>query len=357
MSMSPPLISIIIATFNSEKTLPMALASIKKQIFPQEKLEVLVLDGGSTDKTLMIASRFNCRIIENPRTEPIYGKFLGYLSARGRHVMYLDSDEELENRESLEKKMNVFSFDKKIKVVIGSGYKSPRNYPFINHYINEFGDPFTFFTYNLSKDTRFFIKTMKKRYPVAYENRDFVSFNFAGINNLPLIELAAGGSMFDTRFLKINFPKTLEKFELLPHYFYLICKKAPYLAMIKNDALVHYSADTIKKYLIKILWRIKNNIYHVKTMGQSGFLGREKYQPAPFRIKKFLFLPYSYSIVLPLADCLYLSFSRKDFRYFAHFPLCLYTATQILFHFLLKTVGFKPELRSYDESKVVKKFP
>ena len=36
-----PLISIIIATFNSERTLSMTLESIKKQDYPQKKIEVL----------------------------------------------------------------------------------------------------------------------------------------------------------------------------------------------------------------------------------------------------------------------------------------------------------------------------
>lgn len=355
MSKSSVRLSIIIATFNSENTLTKVLESIALQALPRKDYEIIIVDGGSKDDTLKIAKGFGCKVISNPRTEPVYGKFLGYKNAKGRYIMFLDSDEVIENKQSLEKRLSTFAADKRIKAVVGSGYKSPRGYPFVNQYINEYGDPFTFFIYRLSKDSRFFLKTMRKRYRVFSENKEFVVFNLSRSKTFPIVELAAGGSVFDGQFLKKGFPETLKKTELLPHYFYLVYEKFPYLAISKNDALIHYSADTFRKLLVKILWRIKNNIYHIKTMGQSGFAGREKYQPSSLRIKKYLFIPYSYSIFFPLVDSLSLSLIRKDFRYFVHFLLCVYTATLIIFHYALKTLGVKPKLRSYDESKVIKK--
>ena len=51
--MGAPFISIIIPTFNSGQVLDKALSSIAKQTF--RDLEVLIVDGLSTDNTLKIA--------------------------------------------------------------------------------------------------------------------------------------------------------------------------------------------------------------------------------------------------------------------------------------------------------------
>lgn len=53
--------SVIIRTGNDQRYLPRLLNQLKKQ--SDYILEVLIVDSGSTDKTLIIAKEFNCRII------------------------------------------------------------------------------------------------------------------------------------------------------------------------------------------------------------------------------------------------------------------------------------------------------
>ena len=115
---------------------------------------------------------------------------------------------------------------------------------------------------------------------------------------------------------------------------------------MKNDSVIHYSAATIKSYLKKIRARVKNNIYGT-NMGLGGFVGREKYYDKWYKIKKFLFVPYCLSIVLPLIDSLHLYFTRKKLIYFIHPFLCLYTFLLIVFYYVLKLVGFRPKFTGY----------
>ncbi len=348
-----PRLTIVIATFQSGKILPKVLESVRKQTLPADQLEVLIVDGGSTDNTRELAKKYHCRWIDNPRTEPVYAKFLGYHEAKGQYLLYLDHDEVIENKLSLEKKLKVFDDQPQVKAVIGSGYKNPKGCAFINNFINEFGDPFSFFIYRLSKDDRFFFQEMKKRYPCVRENKDYAVFDFQKVSVLPIIELCAAGSIVDAHYMKKNFPETLSKPELIPHFFYLLQFRSSQLGMTKNDALLHYSSDTLKKYFNKIKWRVKNNIYHTKDMGMSGFGGREKFLPFSMKLKKFLFLPYAYSLILPTLDAVYLVVTRKDMRYFVHVPLIIYTANLIVYHLALKVCGVTLQLKSYDESKVV----
>ena len=353
MSSEKILISIIIATFNSEKTLSMVLESIKSQTFPKKNLELLILDGGSKDKTLSITKNYKCRVINNPKTEPVYAKFLGYLKAKGRYIVYLDHDEVIENPQSLELKYSIFLKEKNVKAVIGSGYKNPVGYPIINNYINEFGDPFSAFIYNLSKDSKYFLKHMSQKYKLVKQTKEYSVFDLNGIKQMPIIELCAAGSMFDANYMKKNFPQTLKNPSLIPHFFYLMNSKLSLIAITKNDALIHYSSDTLDKYLNKIRWRIKNNIYHASDMGKSGFTGREKYSNKIYQYKKFLFLPYVYTILFCFLDSIKLSITRKNIYYLIHLPLSLFSANQIVYHSISKLLGHRPQLKSYDEKKVL----
>ena len=50
-----------ILTFNSEKYLEECLDSVKNF------KEIIILDGNSTDKTLLIAKKFKCKIFKQPQ--------------------------------------------------------------------------------------------------------------------------------------------------------------------------------------------------------------------------------------------------------------------------------------------------
>jgi glycosyltransferase involved in cell wall biosynthesis len=343
-----PLVSVAIATFNSEKTLPLVLRSIYKQDYP--RLEILVVDGGSQDDTLLLARKFGCRIIKNYRTEPVFAKYLAFIRSKGRYLLYLDHDEVLLNRSSIKKKLKVLGENTKLKVVIGSNYKTPKDFPFINYYINEFGDPFSFFSYRLSKHYKHFLVTMRNRYQVIGETKEYVIFSLKNERNLPFLEFVAGATMTDRFFFTKEFPNLVKDAYLLPHMLYFLCQKSPYIAITKNDAVMHYSAESLKNYLKKVKWRIKNNIFFDQSTGFAGFRGRESFYSRWFRIKKFLFVPYSFSLIFPILDSLSLAITRKKVLYFIHPLLCLYTSLLIIFYFLLFSTGYKPRLKNYDES-------
>lgn len=345
--MQYPLISIVIATSNSEKTLPKTLSSIKKQNYPHSRIEVLIIDGMSHDKTREIARDFGFEIIDNPKIGFIPAKHLGFLKASGKYLMYLDSDEEIENPDSLKTKLSAFQSNKKVKGVISSGYKSPKNFPSINRYINECGDPFSFFIYKETINYKFFLNFLILRYGKVHEDENFVLFDFTRVKPLPLLELVAMGCMIDLKYVRNNFPEIKQNPSLVTHYFYLLNNKNNLFAVTKNDVIIHYSSDTNKKYLNKISWRIKNNLFSKETIGAAGFEGRDNFQPSWFRLKRFLFIPYSFSFVLPVIDGLILIFKRKDWIFLLHPFLCIYTSFLILYYYFLKVLNFNPQQKRY----------
>jgi len=82
------MLSIIIPTLNEEKYLPLLLDSIKKQNF--FNCEIIVADGGSKDKTVEVAEKYECKVIEGgllPR-----GRNNGAKLAKGDTLLFLDAD-------------------------------------------------------------------------------------------------------------------------------------------------------------------------------------------------------------------------------------------------------------------------
>lgn len=344
--MDYPLISIAIATYNSEATFEKTLESIRKQTYPQKKIEVLVIDGGSTDGTLSIAKKYLVKIIPNLKTELVFAKHIGFSKAGGKYLIYLDSDEVLENQNSLKLKLLAFKKDAKVKAVMPSGYKTPTDYPPINYYINEFGDPFTFFIYRESKGDRFSMKDWPKKYDRVRQDKICAIYSFCNTKPLPLIELWAGGCMIDLQYVRSTFPQIKSSPALIAHLFYLLNSKDSLLAITKNDSTIHYSSDKFHKYLKKIASRVKNNVYQT-VMGRGGFLGREGFNPIRFQFKKYLFIPYSLSLIFPLIDSIYLAVTRKKGIYLVHIVLCIYTTILIIYYYSLKLLNIKPKIKSY----------
>jgi hypothetical protein len=217
----------------------------------------------------------------------------------------------------------------------------------INHYINEFGDPFSYFVYGEGMNANFFIKRLEKKYQIIRETKSYLVFNFSEAKVLPLIELVAMASMIDLSYIKDRFPVIKNNPQLVTHYFYLLNSCKQYIAVQKKSPIIHYSAATFKTYFSKISWRIRNNIFNKETIGKAGFEGRDQFQPSWFRYKRYLFIPYSYSFFWPLYDGIYLSITRKDAVFLLHPFLSIYASSLILYYYFLYILGFTPGDRRY----------
>jgi len=104
MYIEPPQISIIIATFNAEKTLRRCLDSIKNQINPN--FELIIIDGGSSDDTVGIIKAYS-QHINHWMSEPDNGIYdawnKGVRLARGNWIWFLGADDYFYDNLSIEK--------------------------------------------------------------------------------------------------------------------------------------------------------------------------------------------------------------------------------------------------------------
>ena len=91
--MSDPLISCIVTVFNGERFLGEALDSILAQSY--RRLEIIVVDDGSTDATAEVAARYAQRIryLRQPNGGAASAKNRGLSVAQGELIAFLDADD------------------------------------------------------------------------------------------------------------------------------------------------------------------------------------------------------------------------------------------------------------------------
>lgn len=96
-----PTISILIPTLNAARVLEKCLVSIAKQNYPKGKIEIIIADGGSSDRTLLIAQKYRVKIYSNPLKTGEAGKAVALKHAWGDLVLLVDSDNILPTRDWL----------------------------------------------------------------------------------------------------------------------------------------------------------------------------------------------------------------------------------------------------------------
>lgn len=98
-----PHVSVLIPTLNAASTVERCLQSIVTQSFPSESLEIIIADGGSTDRTLGIARQYGCKIVDNPLKTGEAGKAKALEKASGEIIALIDSDNILPEIDWLER--------------------------------------------------------------------------------------------------------------------------------------------------------------------------------------------------------------------------------------------------------------
>lgn len=90
-------VSVIVVCYNEEENIGPCLDSLVAQEYPETRFEIIVRDGGSTDRTWEIVMGYanrdaRVRLVEDGRREIAAGRNLGVEKARFPHVAFIDAD-------------------------------------------------------------------------------------------------------------------------------------------------------------------------------------------------------------------------------------------------------------------------
>lgn len=325
-----PFFSIIIPTYNSENTLEYALKSIREQIFDQSEIEILVVDGGSTDRTISIANKYSAKVIKNEKVLPEYAKAIGTEHARGKYIVRMDSDEEFSYTTQLQDKKNFYLKHKDVKVLISNRYIGGRKdiCGISAEYMNILGDPFSYFIYKTKKDK---CVTYKKN-AVCSAGREHI-FKFDRTDVLPLAD--SGTCSYSLDYIREKYPDSFASIEFTCGLYDIVIKDTKLCGCIKGDDIKHNCKSDFNTYLKKLRFRVINNVFYKK---ESGFSSKEN---ANSRNRMVLFCIYALIIPLPIVDSIRLSIQYRNWTFLLHFIYLYYIIIQILIAYCGVIIGKK----------------
>ena len=87
-----PLVSVIIPAFNSEATIKGLLDSLMALDYRRDRLEIILVDGGSTDRTREIAQEYPIKVIVEERRGINVARNFGVRNSNGEILAFTDSD-------------------------------------------------------------------------------------------------------------------------------------------------------------------------------------------------------------------------------------------------------------------------
>jgi glycosyltransferase involved in cell wall biosynthesis len=87
-----PFCSVVIPAFNEEQNIEANLSSLLNQSYPRDQYEIIVVDNGSTDRTLEIASAHANLILSKPKGNVGSVRNFGIASSSGAVIICTDAD-------------------------------------------------------------------------------------------------------------------------------------------------------------------------------------------------------------------------------------------------------------------------
>lgn len=323
-------VSIIMPTYNSSGTIERSLQSIRNQKIDQSGMEILIIDAGSTDRTIEIAKKYNVKILFNNRKLPEFAKHIGLMHAKGKYGVFIDSDEMFENMFSIKRRIEFLDMFPKVKNLVSTGMKCRINETGINRYANFIGDPFSNFIYRYNGFNR--IEDMTKFHKYK-EEKDAYIFDFSHSGYLPLFD--ALGNMFDINFAREIYEKGGKDKNFAANIFSNMVMKTKCAAMLENDYIYHEPNLNINAYLQKINWRVKNNIFQDEGV---GFAARAKNENKLSK-RKYLYIPYCLFVFPVFLDATRMVVKNKDIYFFLHIVFAEYTFLKIGYYMGMKILN------------------
>lgn len=315
-----PTISVCIATLNSEAVLAECLRRLDSQDYPKEKIEILIGDGGSVDKTKEIAESFGGKIFNNPLKTGESGKAAAVKQAKNDLILILDSDNWLPDPDWLKKMAEPF-YDSDIKLAEPIKYTWRKEGGFIERYCALIGmnDPVCIFLGNYDR----WNYLTKKWTNVEHQEEDKGGYLKIKLTSKGIPTIGANGTIFRREFLQsMDFGDYLFDIDIIAKE--ISDNEFAAIAKVKIGIIHTFCESSVLKFARKQNRRIKDYIFYKKNklrvFDWSKFeMGGESSRG----LVKFIFYTV---LIFPLLAQSFIGYSRKrDWAWFFHIPACWIT--------------------------------
>ncbi len=148
--------SVFIPTFNAQRWIGSCLESIYKQDYPKDKIEVIVVDGGSTDQTRKVIGEYPVRLFDNPRRIAHYAFSIYGQQANADLTVMFSADNELSGFDWLSSVNKAFEDYPRLCGLWGRIISGKDDRPINKYFALIQSEPLSYFT---NKNIDYYIRT------------------------------------------------------------------------------------------------------------------------------------------------------------------------------------------------------
>ncbi len=329
-----PTVSFVIPTLNAEPFLERCLMAIRTQNYPQDKVEIIIADAYSQDRTREIGKRHGAKIIDNPEILHEPGKTLASQHTTGQLLFFTDADNILAHSDWLKQMVEPYRDDPTIKGFLPQTIPPPDSSA-VNRYLGYlFTDPLSWFIYGAAANPHDY----RQIYRPLKQTENYQIYQFSPADH-PLFGMSQGVGMarsFD-RGGQGQADDILAGIKLI--------QEGGKIAYVPTAGVYHYHVESLANFAKKYRWRVRNNLTQ-KVKGM-GMVNRLSYFSQARRLRMYLFIPYGLTLLLPLIDSIRLSLKWGDLVMFWHLPTSFVLGWLIVYEYARKLLGLTKEVGTY----------
>ncbi len=327
-----PTISVVVTTFNSERTIADALASVREQDYPQNKIEIVVVDGGSTDKTLSLIKQFKPRLIKVPADlqGAEYNKSVGVNRAKNELLLLLDHDNILPHKKWLKRMVRPFGEEPELVSAEPLRFHYDPKMTLLDRYFALVGgsDPVPYY---FGKNNH--LSYAFDKYNLWGKAKDKGSYYLVKHSPGEVPALGGNGALVRRKLLLKEAKAGVGEFFHIDVHVDLINKGFDKYASVK-DTIIHLTNNKVIPFLMRRKKYIE--IYHFQDFSKRRF---SVYEPKKDRTKLIKYILVASTFMVPTWDAIKGFVKVRDAAWFIH-PLMSFA---MLFVYGVPTV--KEELK------------
>lgn len=318
---------IVISTLNSERTIERCLRTIFQQDY--SGIEVIIVDGGSTDKTLFIAKKFPVKIIVRRGLDSESAKAVGLLATKADVYCDMAADNYLPEKDFIRSHLSVLSSLSKDEVVAAypERYYYDKNDSLLNRYFALLGvnDPLAYYLGKADRKGYLNYQLLPRqssgpRFGSAITNYQTVEFNE---NNMPT--LGANGFFIKRKLLLAADIKHFYHIDVI----YDLIKKYGRLKFVAvNTSIGHDTGENLGSFLKKRRNYFEN--LYLKNIEKRRY---HLYDPKRDFVKLVLFVLFALTFVEPVILSVRGYLKLRDKAWFLHPVICFLTVVNYGFSY------------------------
>lgn len=312
-----PSVSIVTVSYNTPVSIFFqSLESVKRQTYPQQKIEHIVMDGGSINGAQKLAKSFGCKVFDRPDllNKALVRMSLGLKKAHGDIILFLEPDNILTHTNWLAQMVLPFMENKNIVGTFSMYNDFTSEMPLLTKYCALFGvnDPLVYYLHKSEKLPRFkssydlgkILKMEKKYYLVKFDRQSLPTLGDNG--HLVRRELIQ----------KVNTDP--EKFIHVDAFANLLDMGYGTYGVVKNS-IIHYTGANIFQLLHRRT-AFKEQFYNQRSRDRTYFVFDSRSHRD--RLNLFRFVVFSLTFIEPLAESVRGYMSVRDPAWFLHPVIC-----------------------------------